>query len=199
MRIKIISLALITMVGSPALAIGEPTSLYLVAARKAEKYSNHRTAIFCLSSVLIDLLEKRQRAQGLSQKQLVAELTGEFNKAQLSSKALKLSTLSRPELLHFLELEVYASDPGKELEVFSDGSFEIIQKKWSNPVPNRFICCGGVYSNRISKDDPAYAEQLAQFWWFKMPPPEVLATKPGFVPEKPRDKTEPDGAFKQSK
>lgn len=183
------------MVGSPVLALGEPTSLYLVAARKAEKSSEHRTAIFCLCNVLLEILDKRPASAGLNRSTLISELKLEFSKIGLEEKVIGLSEPDVTKLHQFLETELSASDPGSGIEVFSDGSFRITRKKWDSPSKLRILCTLSSPDGVIRKGSPGYESQLKKYWWFKMPPPEVLATKPTFVPDKSVEKTELDGAF----
>ncbi len=198
MRRIIISLAIITLVGSPCLALGGPASFYLTAARNAEKQNDHRKAIYCLSIVLLDVLENRPYTKGLDQKILVSELKREFTKATLQGKATELNKLSGAQLSRFLELEMNNADPGKTIEVFSDGSFDVRRKPWNSPYPTRaeLSSCPSTWSSVVLIDSPEYDGQLKKYWWFKMPSKEALATKPKYTPSKTEAQSLPDGAFK---
>lgn len=175
------------MVGSPCLALGGPTSSYLNAGRKAERQNDHRKAIYCLSVVLLDVLENRSSSKGLNQKSLVSELKATFVKANLLDKATELNKLSGVQLSRFLELEMNSADPGKTIEVFSDGSFDVKRKPWNSPYPERaeFRSCPTTWPSVVQIDSPEYDSQLKSYWWFKMPSKEVLATKPKYTPPKP--------------
>ncbi len=186
------------MVGSPCLALGGPTSFYLTAAKNAENHKDHRKAIYCLSIVLLDVLENRPSAKGLSQKTLISELKTVFTKAALQDKAKELNKLSGAQLSRFLESEMNNADPGKTIEVFSDGSFDVRRKPWNSPYPTRpeLSSCSSTWSSVVLIGSPEYDNQLRKYWWFKMPSSDVLATKPKYTPSKIEAQSLPDGAFR---
>lgn len=187
-----------TLVGSPAIALGEPTSLYLDAARKAETRSDHRTAVCCLCNVLLEVLDKRPGAAGLSRQALSKELKMEFSKLGLYDKVNSLDESNFAKLHHFLELELDASDPGKSIEVFSDGSFYVVpnSRKWDNPSRLRILCTQNNFPLQIYRKGSAdYDLQLKRYWWFKLPSVKELASKPVYVPNQPAIPSGPDGAF----
>jgi hypothetical protein len=194
----IISLAIATLVGSPCIALGEPTSSYLAAARNAEEENDHRKAIYCLSIVLLDVLENRSTAKELDKKELEAELTKTFTKANLQDKASELANLSDTQLGKFLEFEMSNADPGKTIEVFSDGSFNVQRKPWKSPYPIRaeFGSAPSHWSSLVERGSPNYEAELKRYWWFKMPSKEALLTKPKYTPSNRETQSLPDGAFK---
>lgn len=207
MKDKIVGLALICLVGSPCFALGEPTSKYLSVARVAERRGEHRVAIFCLCSILLEIMQKRESAKGLSQTLILSELSQQFTSAKLADKAAKLAKLSSNKgpsgrqfaLEQFLILEMDAADPAKHIEVFSDGTIHVMRKGWSVPgVAPVSFCPLSAEKNIFSTADPQYASEISRYWWFKLPSQQELSTKPIYVPYQPKEplKNSVDGAFK---
>jgi hypothetical protein len=186
-------LAVIALLGCPVLAFEGPISLYLAAFRKAVKQNNHRQAIYCLCEVLAEVVDKSPYSKGLNQEQLIAELKTEFNRAGLHQKATELGILKEKKLLEFLLSEMDASNPGKIIDVYSDGTFTVCNGPWDNPEKSRFFSRTRSYV--CARDSSDYQKELKKYWWFKMPSAESLAKLPKYVPQEVIN-LGPDGAFK---
>lgn len=177
MKNSLLSLALLVLVGSPALAAEEPASLSMEIVRKAKRNGDHRLAIYCLCDFLIETIEKRPQAKGLNRATLTLDLKNEFLKAGQPSKAKELSTVSNSKLIEFLNAELEASDPAKSIKVFSDGSFDVLENDQNRPGPFRNFsrCTLRQSSSIVLKKSPDYQKQLRKYWWFKMPSEATLA------------------------
>lgn len=195
MKKALVLAATLILVGSPAFSAAKPTSLFLVSARQAERDRNHREAIYCLSVVLLEILECSPSSKGLNQKQITQELHTEFTKSGLANRAARLGAVNGKELKDFLSEQVSASNPGKAIDVYSDGTILVHSCRWKNPAPPRFSCVETPEVYRPNTE--AYNQALSRYWWFELPSAAKLAKLPKYV-EASKSLDVQDGAFKRS-
>lgn len=186
-------LATLLFAGSSGFAAAESTSLYLASARKAEHDKNHREAIYCLSMVLLEIFEHTPSKGGLNKEQITEELIKELREGGREAEAAHLKVLTGKELKDFLSKQISSSNPGKTIDVYSDGTLSVHSCKWNSPLPSRFsfVETPEVYRPNTA----AYNKVLSLYWWFKLPTTEQLAKLPKYV-ETPKNSAIQDGAFK---
>lgn len=192
------SLLTVLLVGSPVFSYGGSTSLYLNAARQAEKKNDLRTAIYCLSSVLLEIIEKRPSAKGLNQSIVMSELVKELEKAKLHTNAVILKKAKGAELVRLIETELNIADPQNTITIYSDGTLEIRKLSQNSPIPSHLNISFTALPPTIYRPGNAqYKEAVASYWWFKMPEKNQIAKYSEYVPVTENSKPPgPDGAFK---
>jgi hypothetical protein len=187
----VITLALL-LIGSEAFAAESASFASEIKAAEASK--NYRSAIYCLSSLILRDVKSQRHYTIVKAKSRLAELQQLFLHAGFPLKAKQLDSIKTiAELEELLGAEREASAP-RMIESYSDGTIAVYPAGLSEAEINSSnelrppVCGIWQIPTIVRPTDASYRIVLKKYWWYSLPSRKDLVLKPVY---KQADAVEP--------